>query len=48
MGTNCVPLVVVLFLFCFERDFMMSLFLLISRLVFLMLLTQHPDIWTIF
>ena len=25
MGTNCVPLVAVLFLFCYERDFMLSL-----------------------
>ena len=25
MGTNCVPLVASLFLFCFERDFMLSL-----------------------
>ena len=25
MGTNCAPLVVNLFLFCYERDFMMSL-----------------------
>ena len=25
MGTNCAPLVAYLFLFCFERDFMMSL-----------------------
>ena len=25
MGTNCVPLVVVLFLFCYERAFMSSL-----------------------
>ena len=25
MGTNCAPLVVVLFLFCYERDFMLSL-----------------------
>ena len=24
MGTNCAPLVVNLFLFCYERDFMMS------------------------
>ena len=24
MGTNCVPLVADLFLFCYERDFMMS------------------------
>ena len=26
MDTNCVPLVADLFLFCYERDFMMSLF----------------------
>ena len=26
MGTNCAPLVADLFLFCCERDFMMSLF----------------------
>ena len=25
MGTNCIPLVVDLFLFCYERDFMLSL-----------------------
>ena len=25
MGTNCAPLVVNLFQFCYERDFMMSL-----------------------
>ena len=25
MGTNCVPLVADLFLFCYERDYMMSL-----------------------
>ena len=25
MGTNCVPLVADLFLFCIERDFMLSL-----------------------
>ena len=25
MGTNCAPLVADLFLFCFERDFMLSL-----------------------
>ena len=42
MGTNCAPFVVDLFLFCFERDFMLSLsekdladvieaFMLISR-----------------
>ena len=26
MGTNCVPLVADLFLFCYERDYMTSLF----------------------
>ena len=26
MGTNCAPLVADLFLFCYERDFMMSLY----------------------
>ena len=26
MGTNCAPLVVDLFLFCYKRDLMMSLF----------------------
>ena len=25
MGSNCVPLVADLFLFCYEKDFMMSL-----------------------
>ena len=25
MGTNCAPLIADLFLFCYERDFMMSL-----------------------
>ena len=25
MGTNCAPLIAYLFLFCYERDFMMSL-----------------------
>ena len=25
MGTNCAPLVVISFLFCYERDFRMSL-----------------------
>ena len=25
MGTNCAPLVAGLFLFCYERDFMLSL-----------------------
>ena len=48
MGTNCAPLFADLFLFCYERDFMMSLSdHMIRRLILLMLLTQHPDIWTI-
>ena len=47
MGTNCAPLVADLFLFCYERDFMMSLSV-ISRLMLLICLTLLPDIWTIF
>ena len=42
MGTNCAPLVADLFLFCYERGFMMSLSDDKMRL------TQLPDIWTIF
>ena len=34
MGTNCAPLVADLFLFCYERDFMLSL----SEVISLMLL----------
>ena len=40
MGTNCAPLVADLFLFCYERNFMMSDVILRLKL--------HPDIWTIF
>ena len=47
MGTNCTPLVADLFLFCYERDFMMSLSA-DKQLMLLMRLTLHPDIWTIF
>ena len=47
MGTNCDPLVANLFLFSYERDFMMSLSE-VSRLMLLILLTLHPDISTIF
>ena len=43
MGNNCAPLVADLFLFCYERDFMMSLSV-ISRLMLLVRLTLHPDI----
>ena len=46
MGTNCAPLGADLFLFCYERGFMMSLSD-ISRLILVMLLTLHLDIWTI-
>ena len=45
MGNNCARLVADLFLFCYERDFMMSLS---GDMMLLMLLTLHPDIWTIF
>ena len=48
MGTNCAPLVADLFLFCYERDFMMSLSDDGDLMVLLMRLTLHPDIWTIF
>ena len=47
MGTNCSPLVADLFLFCYEMGLMMSL-LMISRLMLLMRLTRHPDIWGYF
>ena len=47
MGTNCVPLVADLFLFCYERELMMSLSDE-NRLMLLMRLTLLPDIWTIF
>ena len=49
MGTNCAPLVADLFLFCYERDFIMSpsgdkqADVIESDA-----LTLHPDIWTIF
>ena len=46
MDTKCAPLVANLFLFCYERDFMMSLSDnkqadIIDALI-------HPDIWMIF
>ena len=40
MGTNCAPLVADLFLFCYERDFMLT----IIKLILLKLLTLPPDI----
>ena len=47
MGTNCAPLVADVFLFCYERDFMMTLSEdkqadVIERLII------HTYIWTIF
>ena len=48
MDTNCAPLVADLFLFCYERDFTMSLSddeeadIIDARLIL------HPDIWVIF
>ena len=49
VGTNCGTLVADLFLFCYERDFMMS-FSDVSKLELLKHLTQHlhVDIWTTF
>ena len=47
MGTNCAPLVAELFLFCYERDFMMSLSENKQADV-IDALTLLPDIWTIF
>ena len=45
MGTYCAPLVADLFLFCYERDFMMSLSYDKQADV---IDTLHPDIRTIF
>ena len=47
MGTNCAPLVADLFLFCYERDFIMSLS--DGKLADVIdAFTLHPDIWMIF
>ena len=43
----CAPLVAYLFLFCYERDFMMSLSD-DKQADVIDALTLHPDIWTIF
>ena len=45
MGTNYAPLVADLFLFCYERDFIMSLFLRIRTLKLLKLSIQRLDIY---
>ena len=47
MGTNCAPLVADLFLFCYERDFIMSLSD-DKQADIIGVLTLHQDIWTIF
>ena len=47
MGTNCAPLVADLFLFCYERDFMMSLSD-DKQTDTINVFKLHPDIWTIF
>ena len=47
MGTYCAPLVADLFLFCYERDFMMSLYD-DRQADIIHMLTLHPDTWTIF
>ena len=47
MGINCAPLFADLFLFCFDRNFMMSLSD-DKQADVIDALTLHPDIWTIF
>ena len=47
MGTYCAPLVADIVLFCYERDFMMSLSD-DKQADIIDLLTLHPDIWMIF
>ena len=47
MGTYCAPMVADLFLFCYERDLMVSLSG-DKHAILLILFTLHPDIWTIF
>ena len=44
MGTKYAPLVAGVFLFCYERDFMLSLSDKIIKLTLLKLLTPPPDI----
>ena len=47
MDTNCAPLVADLFLFGYERDFMMSLSG-DKQADIIDILTLHPDFWMIF
>ena len=48
MRTNCAPLVADLFLFCYERDFMISRSDDKQADVIKLHLTLNQDIWTIF
>ena len=43
MGTNCAPLVADLFLFCYERDFMTSLSIMIIKPIVFRHLAQPLD-----
>ena len=47
MGTDCAPLVADLFLFCYERDFMMSLSN-DKQADVIDAFNTYPDIWMIF
>ena len=48
MGTNCASLAADLFLFCYERDFMIFLSDDKQADIIDAFFTLHPDIWTIF
>ena len=49
MGTNCAPLIANLFLFCYDRDFMVSLSDdKQADIIDAFNTTAHPDIWLIF
>ena len=47
MGTNCAPLVADLFLFCYERDILMSLSV-DKQADVIDAFNTNPDIWMIF
>ena len=47
MGTNCAPLVADLFLFCYEKDFMMSLYVE-NQSEIIEAFTRLQDIWMIY
>ena len=52
IDTNCASLVANLFLFCYERDFMMSLSVVLPTLILKLMplkhLNQRLGIWTTF